>query len=67
MQNCSVDFFLRSYFCSVIYIYTHLNHANNMTARCGKDLNNALLEKSKSIFFLLAEVVSRSQIGDEET
>lgn len=44
-----------------------------MTARCSKDLNeynlneHPVLEKSKSIFFKLAEIVSRSQIGDEAT
>lgn len=65
--NCSLDafffFFNRSYFCSFIYIYIQLNHANNMTARCRKDLNkHPVLEISKSI--LVSTYSSSFQISE---
>lgn len=39
-----------------------------MIARCGNNLNkHPVLEKAESIFFQLAEVVSRIRIGGEAT
>lgn len=56
----------------LLYLHLHnranLKHVTNMIARCGDNLNiHPVLEKAESIFFQLAEVVSRTQIGDEAT